>query len=274
MKRLAIFLTALGGISLPSCHTSVPPAPQGQFMPILPAENAPKTRQYVFFIQMRMATLDVPVGALSGSEELWSYLDEQRTAPGQAASLARNGIRVGLGKKGSIEDVSAVIKRLTGAKMSEFTVTTSLNHPYPIVLQAAQPLQTIFITHADRTVSGADYPAGDNLLGLSFSFNEDDPSSILMTALPQIRSGTRKLTYVTNGTGGEWEYAPTMYSFNGLQFQARIRRGDFIVIGPGAQSRLSESPGSRFLVRTREGMQYESVLILFPELWAQEAGGS
>ena len=44
--------------------------------------------------------------------------------------------------------------------------------------------------------------------------------------------------------------------------------GGFLLIGPGRESQRLTSPGRQFLVGQRDGMEYETVLVIAPELFA------
>ncbi len=50
------------------------------------------------------------------------------------------------------------------------------------------PRVSVFLYHEDQTLSGSDYPPGDNLLSFTGTLNEDDPSTVLLTGMPQIRT--------------------------------------------------------------------------------------
>ena len=42
----------------------------------------------------------------------------------------------------------------------------------------------------------------------------------------------------------------------------------FLVIGPGANARNPTSVGYHFLVKKRQGMEFETLLVLVPEVFA------
>lgn len=262
---------ALGGCNeTPQASKPIAPSPSAPVMAPLAADsngNAPsKPSQYFYVTTLRMAVVQVPTGMISGSEDLWSYVDEEPVAAGRSAVLGRNGLRIGVGRRGGWDDVLKVLRKMTGRSISETSIAGIPGAPQHIVLKEQQPAQAIFISNPDQTVSGSDYPAGDAVLSLACSLSEDDPNSMIITGLPQIRSTARRPQIVRDETGLRMLDLPTMYPFTPLAFQLTIQRNDFLVVGPGVESRRKSSLGHIFLARQKEGLEFETVLIILPEV--------
>ncbi|MCD4824842.1 MAG: hypothetical protein K8S55_09545, partial [Phycisphaerae bacterium] len=119
-------------------------------------------------IRLQLVTIEVPTGIASGTEELWSYLDEEPIAL-RSTVLGLNGFRVGIGRSDSWEDVKRVLKKMTGREQKITNLQIFSGKPNPIVLKTNQPIQTIFTYFEDQSLSGSDYPAGDNILAISCS---------------------------------------------------------------------------------------------------------
>ena len=246
----------------------------GVSRPVSIPSDAPgedQAKRYVVLIRLRIGAVEVPAGTASDSERIWSYLDEEPIDAARAANLGRNGFRVGLGRQGSWPDVAAVLKGLTGRVVDMKDSLAQPGNPVQVVLQRGQPRQTIFVFHPDRTVSGADYPPGENLLAIACTVDEDDTSTVLLTGLPQIRSKSQRTKVVRGGPGVNVVTRPEVFSFEPLSFQLAVPQGDFVVIGPGSASRRAGSAARHFLVKTREGMQFETVLVLMPQAVLAEA---
>ena len=126
----------------------------------------------------------------------------------------------------------------------------------------------------DTTVAGSAVtvlsPPGDNLITFMCTLNPDDPSEVLITAVPQIRSRDLKTTIVTDPAGQlQAVKAPEIFAFSQMTFRLPVPNNDLLVIGPSAASRRPQSVGNRVLVKTRDGMEYETVFVLIPEVfWA------
>jgi len=226
----------------------------------------PKRLQIV--VTLKLTTIEVPVGTASGSEDIWSYLDEEPVKAVHSASLGRNGFRVGLGRAGSWPDLVKILKRMTGRSPSQSLVATAPGVPLPIVLKEKQTTQTIFTFHADRTLSGRDYPPGDYLLAMVCTLDQDDLSKVLLTAMPQVRSARSRKTFALGKAGPEIVVRSQVFDFSPLAFRLLIPAKGFVVIGPGANSRNPTSVGHHFLVRKKEGMEFEALLVLTPEVFA------
>ena len=86
--------------------------------------------------------------------------------------------------------------RMTGRKLHESAVIAIPGRPVSIVLKRGLPQQTMFLFRPDRTLSGLDYPPGDNLLTIACTLDEDDQSKVLITGLPQVRTTYHRPQFV------------------------------------------------------------------------------
>jgi hypothetical protein len=245
----------------------------GGRMPVVAERVGPeglskKAKSYRLITTLNLATIEVPIGTASGSEEIWSYLDEEPVKATRSASLGRNGIRVGLGRGDSWPDLKRIFQRMTGRSLTQSRVASTPGNPLPIVLKEHLGVQTIFTFHDDRTLSGRDHPPGDNMLTVVCTLDADDPSRVLLTAVPQIRSSRKKTRFVLGGAGPSLQAAAEVHSFAHLTFQLMVPREGFVVIGPGMAARNPTSVGHHFLVKEREGVQFETVVVLTPEVFA------
>ncbi|MDP7162061.1 MAG: hypothetical protein QF577_04355 [Phycisphaerae bacterium] len=216
--------------------------------------------------RIRVSHIEVPSGQSSDSEEIWSYLAEEPIGADRLAELGRNGLRVGLGRSDMWADVAEVLKRMTGRELTE---SVQVGHPgslHHIALKRRQDVQTIFIFHADRTLSGSDLPPGDNVLTIACTVDQDDSQKMLLTGIPQVRSTRPRTRYAKGARGVRMIKESVMFGFRDLLFQVPMNAKDFLVIGPGAAARRPHSVGRHFFVRQKEGMEFETVLVLTPEV--------
>ena len=274
------FAAALGGCpGMPGEPDGADGPPGG--LPVMPGDadsnaagNGPaKPKRYQIVVTMKLTTIEVPVGTASGSEDVWSYLEEEPVKPIRSASLGRNGFRVGLGRAGSWPDLVRVFKRMTGRSPEQSLVATMPGAPLPIILREKPTAETIFTFHSDRTLSGRDYPPGDYLLAVVCTLDEDDLSKVLITAMPQVRAARSRKTFAMKKAGPGIVVKSEVYDFAPLAFQLTIPPKGFVVIGPGANSRNPISAGHHFLVRKKEGMEFETLLVLTPEVFATPVRG-
>jgi len=276
MKRSSVLLVAIVGLFLTGCPEQGPPAVKTT--PVIggrpvsldrrgPAERAAK-KNYILLVRLRLASVEVPVGKASGTEELWSYLDEEPVAAVHGVSLGLNGVRIGIGRKDAWPDVVKALQKMTGRKLKESTMVTLPGGTVPIELKKRARVETIFAFYGDRTLSGADYPPGDYLLTVSSTVSEDDPSQAVLTGLPQIRTAKREAQFVTRGGRVTIVMRPKILSFRQLTFQVTVAQKDFLVIGPGTEARRPNSVGHHFFGKSKNGLEFETVLIVIPEVFA------
>ena len=228
--------------------------------PLLPGQ---KIRAIV---RIRMLTLQLPAGSLTESEQLWGYLNEEPLTKPDSA-LGVNGIRIGVGRAEDWPEIAKFLRELTGQQVKLQELLGEPSVPLPINLKQRQGEQTIFQYRPDRTMSAKDYPPGDNLLLATTNVNYDDLSSTILTVVPAVRSTQAQPKYVMAPSGAYMLTSQQdLFPLSGLECKLRVPAGSFVLIGPNshAQKRFL-SPGYHFLMRQREGTDFESVLVLFPQ---------
>lgn len=249
---------------------AAPVAPPGSRPPpAIPAAQMKAGEEYVLLVKLGVTSIEAPIGTISSSEQVWSYLNEEAISLEESGGiLGRNGLRIGTGSKQNWQDLAQVLKRLTGRSLDQTITMAHPAAPITIELKRAQPGQTVFVHFKDRSMGGQDYPPGDNLLALTCTFNSDDPSTVLVSGKPQIRSTHRSPKIINDMAGMLVVEKPTIFPFDELDFQMRLPNSDFIVIGPGRQSRRPSSVGHHFLVKDKDGIDFETILILTPQIVA------
>lgn len=268
MKRSAILCVPILAALLSGCPPGRQGLPGGS-LGRMPGTDAASTGRAVRvrFVFLHLVTFEVPAGVASASEQIWSYLDEESIGTQQGLSLARNGIRMGLGREEDWPDLARILKQMTGRRLRETTVTALPGAAVPLELKKRQPRQIIFTFYEDLTVSGADYPPGDNLLRIACTLDEDDPTVVRITGLPQIRSTRRKPTVLNKPDTVAIVERPTVHDLDPLMFQVSVPSKDFLVIGPNAEAQRRWSAGRSFLVTERHGVPFETVQLLIPEVF-------
>ena len=245
-----------------------PPIEDGVALTPLTRQADKEVVQKILAVRLRLITVSLPIGSVSSSEELWSYLNEEPAGARIGPSLAYNGIRVGYGPESAWPDVARVLRRLTGQPLRRSQVLAHPGTPLPIVLKARQGEQTIFIYRRERTLFGRDYPPGDNVLMVTAGINWEKPSSVHLMVTPLIRSSHRRARFVHQPAGYVLTAQPSYFPLRELDFQFTIPAGGFLLIGPGPQVRRQTSPGYHFLVRQHRGAKFETVLVIAPEVFA------
>jgi len=140
----------------------------------------------------------------------------------------------------------------------------------PVQLNTEMPTQTIFTFNDRGELRGRDYPPGDNVLMVTCRLNHDKPADVLIQAAPavQVRPATRRVVRTPSGVAFSSE--PITTPIESLEFIARVPEGHYLVIGPGAAARRSTSPAHQFLTSEKQGLRYESLLVLVPRVYVAE----
>ncbi len=282
MRRCLAAFGVVLAVGLGGCREQVeplrpplaPPRSGGVEMhPLARGRKLDNPRTYMLLIRFRLITVELPIGSVSDSEELWSYVNEEPVGGRMGANLARNGIRVGVASEQIWPDVAKLLRRLTGKSLSRRHVVTHPGAAVATVLKAGQPPQRVFLFRPDRTLIGNDYPRCDNVLMMAGTINYDEPTDVYLTAGAVLRSVDRRSRYVESGPGYVLTSLPTYYRLEDMGFTVQIPAGGFVIVGPGPDVRRDTSPGHRFLVRTRRGLQFETILVIAPEVFAAPIRG-
>jgi hypothetical protein len=215
-----------------------------------------------------MAVVELPVGAASGGQDIWRCLDEGLIGADRSRALHRNGLRVGLIKAGNLPDLLDVLGKLTGRKLAYGTHAALSGEPVCLTLKKNQPPQMVFAFDGDGSAHGADYPAGDHVLVVSYRLNdmEETPSTVLLTVVPQIRPAPGKTADDSMIPGAEFRTDQEIFSFEQAAFSVTLPVGDILVIGPSRESGRPSSVGSSLLTGHRNGVPFETVLLLIPQV--------
>ncbi|MCJ7545165.1 MAG: hypothetical protein MUP47_11515 [Phycisphaerae bacterium] len=266
--RHAVFLgcSALVGTLVGCSPPQAPPGPvttARSLATAAPANPVPVDRM---ILCVRLAMVDLPVGAASDAEDIWARLQGAPIDPRLSKALQANGLRVGLGAGRNLVDLAGVLQGLTGRAILYASVPSLLDSPSSVTLREDQPPATIFMVDRDGAASGTDFPAGDYLLAIGGRLNSEDPSRILLTAVPQIRFRSASTTIVrTDGRLGFQTRRP-VFSFEEVAITVEMPVKDVLVIGPSRGSRRPSSIGHGFFTGSRAGLPFETVILLIPEL--------
>jgi hypothetical protein len=253
------------------CSLFAPPRPPGAGPGLVPGlGKSGDPAQEVLLVQVRMLGIEVPLGSASGSEDIWSYVDEE-SVRASGSALGRNGFRVGLARRENWSSLERIFKQLAGRQAKDAALTLLPNNPLQIVLNPDQPVQTLFLFRADKTLTGEDYPPSDNLLTLVCALNEDEPNQVIIVGQPQLRSKNETVRIAEERGIFMWVVRPKVYELPDLTFRLSVPSNDIIVMGPGVAARRPSSVAHHFLIKERDGMPFETVLVLVPSVVRAQA---
>lgn len=219
-------------------------------------------------VSVRIGLIDLPAGAASDSEDIWAGLAE---APVEAADLDRlreNGLRVGVARPADREHLTDTLRALTGREVRYVAIAALGDAPGSVTLKEGQPDRTIFTVGREGAVRGADYPPGDYAIGVGCRINENDPSRILMAVVPQVRTGAPEPPGMRVVGPPAARTHKEVLGLEAGTVTVTLSAGDILVIGPSGRSARASSIGHCFLTGSREGLPYETVVLLTPEVIA------
>ncbi|MFW6061680.1 MAG: hypothetical protein ACOC93_02625 [Planctomycetota bacterium] len=227
----------------------------------------PAPQDYELLIRLQIASVEVPVGTVSASENLWSYVDEEVLGPERLLAFGLNGMRAGVAGRAHWPDLARMLQRRTGRQFQEGARVVIPGRPVHVTLKQDQAEQTLFVFHPDRTLTGLDFPAGDAIFSLVMTLQGDRLNRVLLTAQPQVRASDRKPRLVRESGVALLSPETKLHPLGPMLFQTWVESGDVLVIGPGSASQRAHSPGRHFLVRNKKGIEFETVLVLIPEVF-------
>ncbi len=224
------------------------------------------SRETVQMIKVHVAAVKVPIGATSESRALWGLLRRQVMAFDEEISLSQNGLRIAVGSRDDWDRLDDVLVDMSGRQHTPITVAGPPGRPVPVVVREHATSQTVFLVHADDTISGMDYPAGRYIFSLLCEVDPDG-QTLTVTGLPLVESARRRPMIVTEQGSAAMVRRGTTYNIYPMMFQVRMNKGDFIVIGATEEASRETSLGRCFLVSDRNGVPVETVLIITPEVF-------
>lgn len=224
------------------------------------------TGQAVTMVHLYAAAIELPLGASTGSEKIWSRLDCKSFDPACLERMNLNGIRVGICRKADWPELANVLNQFEG-RMLKSNITAALpGKPMSVIIGRHKTPRTIFLFRQDQTLAGKDYLPGDKLLQIKCSIRNRKRTDLMVSVIPQIQLLKEKMTYVRDANRYSVRSKRTIHSFYSLAWNVPISSKDFIIIGPASAANRSLSAGRHFFFHESKGLKYETLLILMPDV--------
>lgn len=246
----------------PPARSAPPPMAPIASRPAQPSELA----QFRSVIALQIIRIELPVGTVNASEQMWNYLNEEPVSVNRPADLGRNGLRIGLGEAQAWSEVAAMLQKLTGRALSPTRTFAWPGTVMDVLARKDQPAQSIFLFYGDKTRTGSDYPPGDNVFAVACTVDETNPQGVLLTGVPQIRSAQNEFQPTRTDARMGIVSPYTRTPFAPLTFRAAIPPKGFLLIAPARAALNTSTLGHRFLIEQRDGLSFETVLIVLPEV--------
>ena len=258
------------GTAVPLTTPGRRPIFNGKLMEHVSDRRPRPAERYVLTIRMELIPVSAPMGMVSRSERLWRYLDEEIGDSATIAALNRNGFRVGRGDVADWGPVGDLLRKMTGKTLVRSSHMTIPGRSVAIPMKLNVGPESIFAFNSRGELRGRDYPAGDYVLMLTCRLNSDDPGDLLIQAAPMVRSASETRGFVQTDAGVHVRNARTQEPIEDLEFTVRVPQDSYLVIGPGVGTRRTTSPGHKFLITQKDGLRYETLLVIVPQVYAAE----
>jgi len=271
LSRATILLAAMVQVVLSGCQNrpglplSISKEGKGLFADPAAGPAVGGKERTVIVVQLRMATIELPLGSVASSREVWSELDEKPVRQREPGILAHNGMRMAVGRAEKWPQLADVLTKLSGRPRPHQIMYAAPGRPFHIPLGRRPDGQTIFIRYPDGTLSGDDYPPSYNAMAVLCTLDART-SGARITLLPQVHSLHRKVNFRKGPEGVGVSNEPAIYGFPVLQCDTLVPAKGFLVIGPSAEATQPTSVGHRFLCHQTDEMKFETVLVLMPEV--------
>lgn len=231
----------------------------------LPSEMSRPVREPVV---LSVFHVYVPQEQHASAGLIWRHLREDLPGAEAGLRLRRNGIRFGVGHDRSWDAIRAAIEAIEGRRTSE-TSRVMLRPGFPLALELnpRSHEQTIFCIGPDGTLSGGTWRDGRSVLLVQHAVDVQRPERVHLLVVPTLIQESAEGRW-TQDASGAWQLAPaqSQRAFSAASFAAPLEPGEFLLIAPSAEARVSGLIGHEFLTRESEGRVFELFLFIRPEV--------
>jgi len=216
-------------------------------------------------VHMDVLRVEVPLGAISESYKIWDHLDEHAIGGERVVMLKQNGLRVGVGRPEAWEPIKTIIEGITDRLI--YHEPASLNaRALALEISTGPDDQTVFWFRRDGTMKGETFPGSRNLLQVLCAISEQDPATLALKVMPEIRRNQQKMEWSREGERVRRVPVHRGRTFYELAVEVDLPTGRFLAVGPGHEIELRSVIGRALLTREIDGKRYESIYFLTPQV--------
>lgn len=192
----------------------------------------PIVSSILFQVFCDILVADVPAGSLSGGVELWKLLREDGLGVKRADHLARNGLRVGVGRPADFNQVTRLLTAARDGRVRTGRMRFETDSPMEMTLDGTLRERRAFAFAADGTVSGEEFPASATFYWVSAWHDIEHLDTVNLSLVPEIRYGRTKEKFYNPTVGRVDAYRDVGRVFQEVKLELRQNRGEFMVIAP------------------------------------------
>lgn len=272
-----LLITALPAVLVGGClgRTVTPPADKPSGPPLerltgtaqeVPLDPSPRLQRR---LGVRVYTVDVPRGRVSGNEALWRRIDEQTLDPAPYDVLWANGVRAGAAPLDEIEHLREVLE-VAETPATDIYARGPGRQSHELPLGGEILEQTLFWFDASKRSHGRTFQRCENVLVVGFGPTPGRMRSMRLSLTPVVRSTRPRQVVTPSGDSYEIKQVRDENLFD-LQLRVDVPFGDFLVVAPSEELTQETSLGRQFFTYEREGELWERVYVLIPRVIAQQS---
>lgn len=217
---------------------------------------------------VRIYTLAVPRGRVSGNAELWSRIDEQTLDPAPYDVLWANGVRVGSAPLAEIEHLREILE-VSEAPATDLYASGPGRQSHELQVGSGIREQTLFWFDAAREAKGRTFQNSENFLVVGFGPTPGRQRSMRLSITPLVRSAQPRQVVTAAGDSYEVTQIRDENIFD-LQLRTDIPFGDFLIVAPSVELSQETGLGRQFFTYEGEGELWERIFVLIPRVVAQQ----
>jgi len=214
-------------------------------------------------LQFDVARIELPAGPLLHSAKVWNHVDELQDDPALSALLVRNGLRIGVARASAWPALRALFSE-EGAQMNRARRVVQSGAPLWLGLERIADDEPIFYYGSNGRLIGETFERGTKCLRIDYEMEPADDPQVSLTVTPEIQNEETS----THWRAGEHGYYLSVENerrvFNELRSSWTLGPGDFLLIGPGAESRVEQLIGRRLLTRATDADRFDVILCVTP----------
>src|SRR5690606_18033979 len=248
-----------------------PGFPGGEGLKVEPAQEtsldpSPRVQRR---LGVRIYTLDVPRGTVSGNAELWRGIDEQTLDPAPYDVLWANGVRVGSAPLAEIDHVREMLE-VTEAPVTDLYANGPGRQSHELPLGGIIDEQTLFWFDAAKKSEGRTFLNSENYLVIGFGPTPGRQQSMRLSLTPLVRSAQPR--QVVTATGDSYEVMQVRdENLFDLQLRVDIPFGTFLIVAPSIELAQETGIGRTFFTYESGGELWERVYVMIPRVIALQS---
>ncbi len=234
------------------------------YRPVTP-DDCPTDLDTSIMVHMDVYDIQVPSGAISGSGAFAALVDQQAIPAVAHDTLARNGIRAGMGNRNQWDEFRKILDNSPATTTPTKVMGTTGRAELMIRREITD--QTLFFTDAQGELVGRSYDISENFWALKFSPAPRRPGWTDLGLCPVVRASRRRMEYTRSNGETQITYTQPEALYD-VSLSTHLPVDKFLVIWPAADVRRQAMLlGNAFLLSGDYPKPMEHVLIFTPQVF-------